>query len=152
MNQQKLAVDTGVWPLYRFDPRLVAEGRPPLTLDSKPAKTGKAGNVIDYMANETRFRMIEKQDPKRFKILARYASAGSQAHRRTALYQHMASLIDARAGTHRRRLNRWVEAADRSSILQRMPGVWMFSDAAPPRDLSRQVDDTLQREAHATPE
>ncbi|MFW5682943.1 MAG: thiamine pyrophosphate-dependent enzyme, partial [Phycisphaeraceae bacterium] len=91
MNQQKLAVDTGVWPLYRFDPRLVAQGQPPLTLDSKPAKTGKAGSVIDYMANETRFRMIQKQDPARFKILAR--AAQDQTQRRTSLYQHMAGLI-----------------------------------------------------------
>ena len=91
MNQQKLAVDTGVWPLYRFDPRLVAEGRPPLTLDSKPAKSGKAGNVVDYMANETRFRMIQKQDPARFKLLAR--AAQDQTQRRTSLYQHMAGLI-----------------------------------------------------------
>ena len=30
MSQQKLAVDSGVWPLYRFDPRRLAKGEPPL--------------------------------------------------------------------------------------------------------------------------
>ena len=87
MNQQKLAVESGVWPLYRYDPRLVAEGRPPLTLDSKPPKS----SVSEYMANETRFRMVQKQDPARFKLLARAAQDDTQ--RRTALYQHMAGLI-----------------------------------------------------------
>ena len=33
-EQQKLAVDSGVWPLYRFDPRRIAKGEPPLQLDS----------------------------------------------------------------------------------------------------------------------
>ena len=38
LDQQKRAVDSGVWPLYRFDPRRIAQGEPPLKLDSGPAK------------------------------------------------------------------------------------------------------------------
>ena len=34
-EQQKLAVETGYWPLYRFDPRRVAEGQPAMQLDSQ---------------------------------------------------------------------------------------------------------------------
>ena len=40
-EQQKLAVDSGVWPLYRFDPRRVAAGRPPLQLDSAAPKIAR---------------------------------------------------------------------------------------------------------------
>ena len=74
--QQKLAVDSGVWPLYRFDPRRVAKGEPPLRLDYGPPKT----KVVDYLRNEGRFRMVERADP------ARYAAfvAESQAVRAAA--------------------------------------------------------------------
>ncbi|MBI1336870.1 MAG: pyruvate:ferredoxin (flavodoxin) oxidoreductase [Phycisphaera sp.] len=86
LDQQKRAVDSGVWPLYRYDPRKVDQGLPPLELDAKGAKS----SVMDYMRNETRFRMVEKIDPDRFKLLAQE----SQRHttRRIELYEHMAHL------------------------------------------------------------
>ncbi|MCC7147275.1 MAG: pyruvate:ferredoxin (flavodoxin) oxidoreductase [Phycisphaeraceae bacterium] len=86
MDQQTRAVESGIWPLYRYDPRLVAEGKPPLVLDSKPPKLA----VSEYTSNETRFRMVEKIDPARFKALG----LESQRHtaQRVALYQHMANL------------------------------------------------------------
>jgi len=65
-EQQKLAVDSGVWPLYRYDPRRVAQGQPPLVLDSGDPKI----SAKQYMRNEMRFRMVEKLDPERFKQLA----------------------------------------------------------------------------------
>ncbi|MEI7745863.1 MAG: 4Fe-4S dicluster domain-containing protein, partial [Chloroflexota bacterium] len=62
-EQQKLAVASGIWPLFRFDPRRIAQGQPPLALDSgAPTAT-----VAQYQRGETRFRMVEKQDPVRFK-------------------------------------------------------------------------------------
>ena len=85
-EQQKLAVNCGVWPLYRFDPRRVAQGEPPLKLDSSDPKVP----VEKYMRNETRFRMVEKIDPKRFQQLLEKAQAsGSQ---RWAIYQQLAGL------------------------------------------------------------
>jgi len=85
-EQQKLAVDSGVWPLYRFDPRRPAQGLPPLQLDSGdpkvPAKV--------YMRNETRFRMVEKLDPERFKRLL--MSAEKQARQRVAIYKQLSGL------------------------------------------------------------
>ena len=72
VEQQKLAVDSGVWPLYRFDPRRVAAGEPPLHLDSGRRKA----RVADYMRNEARFRMVERTDPARFKGFLQ-AGAGS---------------------------------------------------------------------------
>ena len=85
-DQQKLAVESGIWPLYRFDPRRVAAGLPPLQLDSAPPKA----SVREYMRNETRFRMVEKQDPERFKRFL--DTAGRQAAQRYAVYQQLASL------------------------------------------------------------
>ena len=85
-EQQKLAVSSGVWPLYRFDPHRVAHGEPPLKLDSAPPKTA----VRDYMRNETRFRMVENQDPERFKRLM--AAAERDAAQRFAVYQQLAGV------------------------------------------------------------
>jgi pyruvate-ferredoxin/flavodoxin oxidoreductase len=85
-EQQKLAVDSGVWPLYRFDPRRPAQGLPPLQLDSgDPKVSAKA-----YMRNETRFRMVEKLDPERFKRLL--MSAEKQARQRVAIYKQLSGL------------------------------------------------------------
>ncbi|MEI8254262.1 MAG: pyruvate:ferredoxin (flavodoxin) oxidoreductase, partial [Deltaproteobacteria bacterium] len=82
--QQKLAVDTGYWPLYRHDPRRLAQGEPALKLDSAVPK----GKIIDYARNETRFRMVEQQDPARFRELMATAQKG--AFDRFALYEHLA--------------------------------------------------------------
>jgi len=86
--QQKLAVDTGYWPLYRYDPRNHVPGQSPLHLDS-PALKGK---VIDFTRNETRFRMVEQQDPARFKELM--ALLQEKSDDRRALYAHMAQPVE----------------------------------------------------------
>jgi pyruvate-ferredoxin/flavodoxin oxidoreductase len=86
-DQQKLAVSSGVWPLYRYDPRRVERGEPPLVLDALPGKT----SVADYMRNETRFRMVEKIDPVRFRRLA--AAARDNAARRVALYEQLSHIV-----------------------------------------------------------
>jgi pyruvate-ferredoxin/flavodoxin oxidoreductase len=85
-DQQKLAVDAGVWPLYRFDPRRLDAGEPPLQLDSGPPKIP----VARYMQNEARFRMVEKLDPKRFKLLQELAAR--DARQRIAIYQQLAGI------------------------------------------------------------
>jgi len=86
MEQQTRAVESGIWPLYRYDPRLVAAGKPPLVLDSKAPKIP----VSEYTRNETRFRMVEKIDRDRFKQLGH--AAQEHTSQRLALYQHMAQL------------------------------------------------------------
>jgi pyruvate-ferredoxin/flavodoxin oxidoreductase len=85
-EQQKLAVDSGFWPLYRYDPRRVAEGEPPLHLDSGPPKV----RLLDYMRNETRFRMAERTDPDRFKHLL--DAAQKQVSQHFAVYQQLAGV------------------------------------------------------------
>jgi pyruvate-ferredoxin/flavodoxin oxidoreductase len=84
--QQKLAVESGVWPLYRFDPRRLEKGEPPLKLDYGPPKP----TVGEYMRNESRFRMIERADPARFKYFLEEAQAA--ATRRYSGYQQLAEI------------------------------------------------------------
>ena len=84
--QQKLAVESGVWPLYRFDPRRLYEGEAPLKLDYGPPKP----TVAEYMRNESRFRMVERADPERFKYFLEEAQAA--ATRRYAGYQQLAQI------------------------------------------------------------
>ncbi|HMA18500.1 MAG TPA: 4Fe-4S binding protein, partial [Thermoanaerobaculia bacterium] len=92
-NQQKLAVDAGTWPLYRFDPRRIAKGEPPLQLDSPSPKIG----IEQYMRNENRFRMLERSGPDRWKQLV--DSAQKEVERRSGLYQKLAALSPATWGS-----------------------------------------------------
>ncbi len=74
LEQQKLAVSSGVWPLYRFDPRREEAGLPAFQLDSGEPKTP----VSAYLRNELRFRAIEKADPGRFEKIQAVAQAEVQ--------------------------------------------------------------------------
>ncbi|MFN7976704.1 MAG: pyruvate:ferredoxin (flavodoxin) oxidoreductase [Vicinamibacterales bacterium] len=76
LDQQKLAVETGYWPLFRYDPRLAAQGQNPFTLDSAPPK----GDLGRFTRNEARFRLVEQQDPERFKTLLAQGQADIQRH------------------------------------------------------------------------
>jgi pyruvate-ferredoxin/flavodoxin oxidoreductase len=60
MNQQKLAVDSGYWPLYRFNPLLKEEGKNPLHIDSAGPKI----SLKEYAYNEARYRMLAQSDPE----------------------------------------------------------------------------------------
>ncbi len=84
--QQKRAVDCGMWPLYRFDPRRVARGEAPLVLDSKAPKL----DVAAYMQNEARFRMVELRDPARYAMLLEAARDG--VRQRHALYEQLSRI------------------------------------------------------------
>ena len=75
-------MDSGIWPLYRFDPRLIEQGKPPLQLDSTPS--GKT-TAWDYMKEEQRFRIPEKLDAERFKKLVKDAEKTNA--QRVGLYQ-----------------------------------------------------------------
>ena len=86
IEHQRAAVDTGYWPLYRYDPRRAAQGLPPLQLDSGAPK----GDVGAYMASEDRFRVIQQNAPERFAQLTEQARH-DQAVRR-ALYERLSTL------------------------------------------------------------
>jgi pyruvate-ferredoxin/flavodoxin oxidoreductase len=61
LDQQKKAVDSGYWPLYRFNPDRAIQGQNPLQLDSKPSKIG----LEEYAYREGRYRMLTKSHPER---------------------------------------------------------------------------------------
>ncbi len=87
IEQQRRAVDSGVWPLVRFDPRRIARGEAPLTLDS--GSVSKA-QIEEYMRAEGRFRSVELQDPERFERLV--ASSRAQAERRLSMYRQLSEM------------------------------------------------------------
>ena len=59
MHQQKLAVDSGYWPLYRYNPGLVDENKNPFQLDSSDPKIP----LQDYIYTEGRYRMLQHSEP-----------------------------------------------------------------------------------------
>ncbi|HKL85701.1 MAG TPA: pyruvate:ferredoxin (flavodoxin) oxidoreductase [Treponemataceae bacterium] len=65
MNNQKQAVSCGLWPLYRYDPRLSEQGKNPFQLDSKEPDY----NLADYMYSEVRFKSLKVADPARAALL-----------------------------------------------------------------------------------
>jgi pyruvate-ferredoxin/flavodoxin oxidoreductase len=83
-KQQKLAVESGQWLLYRYDPRRAERGENPLQLDSSAAKS----KVQDFMLSENRFKMLTKSKPEEAKKL--FALAQVDADRRFKFYQFMA--------------------------------------------------------------
>jgi pyruvate-ferredoxin/flavodoxin oxidoreductase len=84
MNQQALAVKSAYWPLYRFDPRLKAEGKNPFQLDSR----GPSIPLKDYAYNETRYRMLTLTMPERAEMLLEEAQQAVLD--RWAKYEQMA--------------------------------------------------------------
>lgn len=65
LAHQKNAVETGSWPLFRFNPLNETAGKAPLTLDSKaPSKP-----LSEFMSSETRFQVVNKMNPARYEEL-----------------------------------------------------------------------------------
>ena len=58
--ETKLAVDSGYWPLYRYNPQLTAEGKNPFTLDSKEPD----GTLKSFLAGEVRYASLQKLFPE----------------------------------------------------------------------------------------
>jgi pyruvate-ferredoxin/flavodoxin oxidoreductase len=86
LEQQKLAVESGIWPLYRFNPALIAEGKNPLSIDSKEPTIP----VSKYAYNETRYRMLLLSDETRAEMLMKQAQ--DDVRGRWDLYRQMAAM------------------------------------------------------------
>jgi pyruvate-ferredoxin/flavodoxin oxidoreductase len=65
MHQQKLAVESGHWPLYRYNPALTESGKNPFVLDSGDPKIP----LQDYIYTEGRYRMLQQSNPEVAKFL-----------------------------------------------------------------------------------
>jgi pyruvate-ferredoxin/flavodoxin oxidoreductase len=89
LEQQKLAVQTGYWPLYRYNPVLLDQGKNPLILDSKEPTLP----LEKYIYNETRYRMLVQSDEKRAGDLLQQAKHDVQVH--WEHYHHLATSNDA---------------------------------------------------------
>ncbi len=85
-DQQKLAVDSGAWVLYRYDPRRAEDGSNPLQLDSRAPKIP----LKDYIYNETRFRMLTQSQPEDAERLLGLAQ--QDVNERWKMYEQLASL------------------------------------------------------------
>jgi pyruvate-ferredoxin/flavodoxin oxidoreductase len=86
LEQQKLIAQTGLWPLYRYNPALVNEGKNPLVLDGREPSVA----VKDYAYNETRYRTLVQSDEARAEMLME--EAGEFAARKWELYKQMAAM------------------------------------------------------------
>jgi len=92
LDQQKAAVQSGHWPLMRYNPDLVKQGKNPLILDSKaPSIT-----LDKFENNETRFAMLKNSDPAAAKALLEQAQA--EVNARWRLYEHWAAMPGNGAG------------------------------------------------------
>ena len=87
LEHQKLAVETGSWPLYRYNPDNIAEGKAPLMLDSK----AQTKPLADYMSSETRFQIVKKANPERYETLLNKAQ--ENVNEKRSLLEHMSQYV-----------------------------------------------------------
>jgi len=86
LDQQKLAVQSGAWPLYRYNPNLPQAGKNPLVMDSKEPTIP----ISQYAYNETRYRMLLQSNEQRAEELMKQAQ--QDAKKRWNLYHQMAEM------------------------------------------------------------
>lgn len=85
MEQQKLAVESGRWLLYRYDPRRTQQGENPLILDSRSPQR----SLEEAMYSENRFKMLLRSNPAAAKTLLKQAR--EDVSTRWHLYQYLAA-------------------------------------------------------------
>jgi pyruvate-ferredoxin/flavodoxin oxidoreductase len=88
LAQQGRAVDSGYWPLFRYDPRKISAGESPLRLDSGAPKLALA----EFLSHENRFNQVAKAQPEQWKKFVEEAQKG--AKERYALYEHLARAMN----------------------------------------------------------
>ncbi len=86
IDQQKAAVNSGHWPLFRYNPSLATEGKNPFVLDSRAPSIP----LEKYIYNETRYTMLVNSNPEEAKKLLQQAQ--ENVNERWKLYQHMAAM------------------------------------------------------------
>jgi len=87
LEQQKLAVQSGYWPLLRYNPDLTKEGKNPFQLDSKAPSIP----LEEYVYNENRYKMLTRTNPEVAKKLLKQAQ--KEVLRRWKMYEYLAALI-----------------------------------------------------------
>ncbi|PIW62314.1 MAG: hypothetical protein COW13_02760, partial [Candidatus Omnitrophica bacterium CG12_big_fil_rev_8_21_14_0_65_50_5] len=92
MQNQKLAVLSGYWPLFRYNPELARQGENPLILDSSNPKVP----FREYAQKEGRFRALSKSNPQQAEELFRLAQ--EDILDRWRIYEAMANPSSASVG------------------------------------------------------
>ncbi len=87
LMQQEKAVASGYWPLFRYDPRRVANGESPLKMDSAAPKLALA----EFLTHENRYKQVEHGQPEQWKKFLAEAQRG--VHERYALYEQMSKAM-----------------------------------------------------------
>ncbi|MCU7882147.1 MAG: pyruvate:ferredoxin (flavodoxin) oxidoreductase [Candidatus Thiodiazotropha sp. (ex Lucinoma aequizonata)] len=91
IRQQELAVDSGHWPLFRYDPRRSKKGENPLKMDSKEPSIP----YRDFASTETRFSVLQRTHPEASERFLRQAQ--QQIKTRYQLYEQLAQLATEEA-------------------------------------------------------
>ncbi|MBR4393862.1 MAG: pyruvate:ferredoxin (flavodoxin) oxidoreductase [Oscillospiraceae bacterium] len=86
MLEEKLAVECGYWPLFRYIPENIEKGKNPFVLDSKEPN----GKLREFMMGETRFAALTRTFPERAEVL--FKEAEDQCARRYAGYKALAGI------------------------------------------------------------
>ena len=86
MEEEKMAVECGYWPLFRYIPENIAEGKNPFILDSKEPN----GKLREFMMGEVRFSSLTRTFPDRAEVL--FKEAEEQCARRYASYKALAGM------------------------------------------------------------
>ena len=86
LSQQDLAVKSGIWPLYRYNPDRAEEGKNPLQLDSKAPSIP----VREYAYNELRYRSLVQANEERAEMLM--IAAQKEVDKRWSLYEQMSKM------------------------------------------------------------
>jgi pyruvate-ferredoxin/flavodoxin oxidoreductase len=94
LRQQDLAVNSGHWPLFRYDPRKTDQGENPLHMDSKEPSIPYS----DFTSTETRFSMLQRSHPELAEKYLREAQKHVES--RYQLYEQLAHLAVAKADKH----------------------------------------------------
>jgi pyruvate-ferredoxin/flavodoxin oxidoreductase len=92
LQQQKLAVEAGYWPLYRYDPGRIDQGLNPFQLDSKEPSIP----LKEYAYKENRFSVLARTDPEAAERLL--GQAQEAVNQRWTLYESMARAVSDAPG------------------------------------------------------
>ena len=84
LDQQKAAVASGYWPLFRYNPELTAQNKNPFQLDSRAPSIP----LKNFIYNETRYTMLVKSNPEHAKVLLQEAE--DDVAKSWKLYDYMA--------------------------------------------------------------
>jgi pyruvate-ferredoxin/flavodoxin oxidoreductase len=84
-EEERLAVECGYWTLYRYDPRLAAQGKNAFQLDSKEP----TGNLQDFLMGEVRYASLVQSFPEEARTL--HAQLAADVRERYETYTRMAA-------------------------------------------------------------